>query len=263
MSEVFINGVRDSLCFDKISFFWLKSRAIRASVANCLILNGFIFSGSVLLFHFIFSPLLACISALLPLKGLYEIAETGFLLLWILPIYFLSFFANTVWYQDIATNAFNINNMRTSKSTTVSARIADSLYRSILNMTFLAQTSIVSLIPVIGPLLYLLHVAMIYSTTCFEYRHVHAGWDGDTRIRAQHSLWLYFLGFGFPAALISAFLPRFVDSGILSLCLPFGIIAASCATPRPWGYPVYYFQVSVSVTDLFLQWWRRWIQRRG
>jgi len=250
MFHDFVAGLQDSLNVKFIALFLLKSPVIRKRMRNCLVLNGLIFIGSILVFRCLVSPMLLYLFA----DSIYDhipcIVETAYLFLWIIPIYFISFIANTFWYQDIATNAFSIINPEPRPA---NSNVVDILYRSILHLFYLLQTSLSRLIPIIGPALYLVHVSQLFASTSFEYRHP------SLNFRKSAS-WFYFFGFGAPAAAISFFLPKFLDSGILAVLLPLGILSACAARP---GCDLEIFTLSRLAADFCLRGGARLARRRN
>ena len=117
MLSPFIAGVRDSLSLHQIVRFLASSREIRRLTANCVILNGVILVGSIAIFKYVVYYIFTFLYSFIVPAGLddtlliYKLMHTAFIVLWVLPIYLISLFANTVWYQDIATNAFMLRHI--------------------------------------------------------------------------------------------------------------------------------------------------------
>jgi hypothetical protein len=119
-----LQGVRDSLRLDATLVFFLSSVTVRVRAAQCLLLNGLIFLGSIFLADYVWAPLLGKILELSGGSSSAATASTGasialpeesnlaswlhvlflyaYQFLWLYPLYIISFILNTVWYQDIA-----------------------------------------------------------------------------------------------------------------------------------------------------------------
>jgi hypothetical protein len=126
-----VDGVFDSLRLPSTLIFFLSSVTVRVRTAQCIVLNGVIFLGSILLADFIMAPMLRALLALggitssnatvlgglampiasasIPLPSGVEEAHVGawlnvvflyaYQLLWIYPLYAISFILNAIWYQ--------------------------------------------------------------------------------------------------------------------------------------------------------------------
>jgi etoposide-induced 2.4 mRNA len=106
--------------------------------------------------------------------------------LWVLPVFWISKPINVIWFQDIASAALNesqklkkTKSQQSSSSQSVSQSIsrfiADLLFSILLQLLFLLQAMVVGLIPGVGGLLSLLHMTILYSFYCFEYKWMHDG----------------------------------------------------------------------------------------
>ena len=95
-------------------------------------------------------------------------------ILWIYPIYGLSFVLSTVWYQDIADHAYLVfrNGKRHEFVMSFSrwlSLMADELYRCLVVGAFSLQMTLCALVPYgLGSVLSVLHLAWIYSLYSFE-----------------------------------------------------------------------------------------------
>eukprot|EP00656_Telonema_subtile_P056938 TRINITY_DN9249_c0_g1_i6.p1 TRINITY_DN9249_c0_g1~~TRINITY_DN9249_c0_g1_i6.p1 ORF type:complete len:138 (-),score=13.86 TRINITY_DN9249_c0_g1_i6:385-798(-) len=86
--------------------------------------------------------------------------------------------------------------------------------------------------PYLGPVFFLIGLAMlawICAFYSFEYVWSINGWSVDRRIAHFETNYAYFLGFGMPCALITAFVPFFVSNGIFALVFPVLIILATAS----------------------------------
>lgn len=144
-------GLHDSLSIHKSFIFFVTSKTIQIRVIQCFLLNGVLFIGSLILYNYIISPVIyyllvldmTQISNINNISLAYSIQQYDnnnnsnnnnnnnittslyitecilwlvYRILWLYPIYTLSFILSTIWYQDIATHSYNLVNNNTSSN---------------------------------------------------------------------------------------------------------------------------------------------------
>jgi len=244
-------GFADALRLHRCALLLLQSRMLRWRTLQCFFLNGIIFLGSILLYNHVVSPFLRFLFArsLFALGVLTHESQEAYLdacfnffkilyhVLWIYPIYCISFILNTVMYQDLADEAFSISKRSVSdkprRSVSALRRIVDEMFRVILNMLYIIWMHCLYLVPIFGPLLYFVHICWLASLYAFEYRWVSLKWNTSERMQYFEKHWLYFLGFGLPVSLLCLLCPRFVDTGVFAILFPFFIFTSTMAQPKP------------------------------
>ncbi|CAB4010222.1 etoposide-induced homolog [Paramuricea clavata] len=185
---------------------------------------------------------------------------------WVIPLFWLTKPLNSLWYQEIADLAYR---RRSGKPTVllsssgsfaqnVSLTIADIFFSLLIQGFFLLQATLVSIVPIVGPILSLLHMTLLHSLYCFEYTWVNKGWRVDKRLAFIETNWPYFVGFGLPLALLTNGSNSLVVSGcIFAILFPLFIVSANEAQPiETQSVPVRIFSVSVWLTNKVLR--RSW-----
>lgn len=236
--SVWLSGVKDSLMLHQCVFFLARSQTIRYRTLQCFILNGVIFLGSIFLFNWAIDPVLSILRRLVQEEEAWATDFIGasfsalYKVLWIYPIYCISFVLNTVMYQEVADSALALLQHKPSRSARPLERLIHETWRALVNFVFLVEMYLIYYIPVIGPWTYFIHSCWMASIYCFEYRWCHLGWTSNARVDYFEGHWLYFAGFGFPVSLLILCCPRFIDTGVFALFFPIFILTATKAEPK-------------------------------
>lgn len=256
-------------------------KEIYSMMVQCCILNGGIFWMSILLFEnylipvlqhltfFIFKSITGSETAQSLMWGwMAPTLSYIFRAFWVIPLFWITKPLNNLWYQEIADLAYR---RRSGKPTVLlssggslaqnlSLTIADIFFSLLIQGFFLLQATLVSIVPIVGPVLSLLHMTLLHSLYCFEYTWVNKGWRVDKRLSYIECNWPYFVGFGLPLAVLTNINPSFVVSGcIFAILFPLFIVSASEAQPvEIKNVPVRIFSFSVWLTNkVFRHSWSR------
>jgi len=242
VAEAALAGLLDSCKIYWAILLFVKSKRIRTLATQCFQLNGAIFLTSVLFMNYVLHPLVSfIISDRGPADGVMEtLFHVMFLVLWVFPIYVISFILNAVWYQDIADETF-LHNRDGEKHTVAPDKatfqqrlvkvLSEELYRMLVAFMFLLQSLVCSGIPHIGVALYFVQATWLQSLYSFEYKWSLEGWPLEAKLTFFEFNWAYMAGFGLPAALVNWYFPMFVSSGIYALVFPIFIMMAILANP--------------------------------
>mmetsp|Transcript_2718 Transcript_2718/g.6282 ORF Transcript_2718/g.6282 Transcript_2718/m.6282 type:complete len:316 (+) Transcript_2718:65-1012(+) len=245
MGRAFFYGIADSLKFHNTMIFLVTSSVIRRNVLMCIVLNGLIFLGSYYFLHLAIRPLLETILAFDPIGiALTEKPEPTQILvirfffslyqiLWLYPIYFLSYILSAIWYQAIVDATYKIIDEPRRKFGNVQQMefVSEKLYYFFLTLGLYLQMFALTFVPVVGVWLCFLHVCWLYSLYSFEYRWEKQGTRLVSRLMYFEKNWAYFFGFGFPLGIVTIQFPNLVQYGLYALTAPAYIMMAITARP--------------------------------
>lgn len=178
-----------------------------------------------------------------------------FSLTWILPLFLLSRVVNALWFQDIADSAYKIRKGRPQLFPSISKLIADVLVSVVVQFLFIAQSWLVSLVPIkyVGRGLSIAHMCLLYSLYSFEYKWFNMGWELNRRLTFIEYNWPYFLGFGLPLAVLTELPKSFILSAcVFSTLFPLFIVSGNEAVPQPsqLELPIKIFAPVITVSNL-------------
>ena len=234
-------GLLDSVAFHRGLVLIVKSEKVRVRVVQCLVLNGVIFLGSIFIFQNILGPLLRSgLGFLLQLESsehtldvMQAWIEWIYFLLWIVPVYLLSFILNTLWYQDIARESMRvfppISTRSAASSSSISSGIVQVIFRSLFNLIFLLYLCLLYR----WKWVYAINLAWLVAYNAFEYRWIADKLTFDEKINLFEKNYIYFMFFGIGTAIFAVQFPAIVENGLISLVLPFHIMSASTAGNPP------------------------------
>ncbi len=169
------------------------------------------------------------------------VSELIFRVLWLYPVYCISFILNAAWYQEVADEAQqhfcppDPGEKAGSGGLGFLKMVRDEIFRLLLVLGFAVQASVLGgVVPgVTGVALSFVCYSWLFSFYCFEYGWSARGWRLLRRTRHFEQDWLYYLGFGAPGALATTFFPGLVNGGVFALVFPLFIaVGANCDGER-------------------------------
>lgn len=223
---------------------YYSEKKIAKQVLKCCALNGGFTWMSIILFEQILLPTLKYV--LLQIYGhksddllviwswLQAILSILFGMMWVLPIFLLCKIVSSLWFADIANEAYNARKGQPQLIPSISKIIADFLLSMIVQVLFLIQSMLMNCIPLwlIGRALCFVHLCLLYSLYSFEYKWFNMGWELHRRLSYIEINWPYFLGFGLPLTIVTNFSDSLiVSSCIFSIFFPLFILSGNEAKP--------------------------------
>jgi etoposide-induced 2.4 mRNA len=231
--QCFWSGLRDSVRVGGggLSLLWLRSFQMMA------LHNGVLFLGSYVLFMGLLIPGLeaelraAQPGVLTSLLGLVFFAPYAtILMLWFVPLYVYTVYANALWHSGIAAEL--IMQRKPKKGDTASAvtAVTDFFYKVVVHNVMLVFAFLSGYLPFyIGPIVQAVLYAWLYAVYCFEYK-----WQSKGFVEYFETRWVYFVGFGAPLTAVSYLLPSFFSAyPIVSILVPFFCLSAQHGRPTP------------------------------
>ncbi|KAF0980720.1 hypothetical protein FDP41_013203 [Naegleria fowleri] len=251
-------GFRDGMNLPLAIDIFAKSKTLKPLFAQCFVLNGCLFVGSIIFFDYIATPLFNSSTASESNgNGLEQNAmNTDYLsfilgllfaslknLFWIWPLYTVSFILSAAWYDDIAEHVAKKTSLHKRASSQSSSsnsldfrsniikKITDLIYRPIIFFIFLLQASLVSVVPIFGTITSFVLYSWLYAFYAFEYVWSYKGYSLERRIKYFEERWGYMLAFGAPNAFLSNYFPFFLSSGVWAMLFPMFIVLAMVSKP--------------------------------
>lgn len=266
----FFSGLKDGLNFRRVFRVFRHSEVIRQKALLCAVLNGGVFLGSMLLVNYVVQPFVHFVLTSLgaSTSGFDVVFNLVYYLLWLWPVYVLSFFLSGFWFGDIAAAAFKLLH---GKPPPVDLKklprvLADEARRSLLFGVFLAHGAAAAYLPYAGTLGVFAFGAWFNAFYAVDYTWSSLGERLDQRVERFHTLWLYFLGFGAPVTILTMLFPFLASAGILSLTFPLMIVCACAARPvqDPQVPPLPVFSTSMGIARMVEKLVMKWYMgRRG
>eukprot|EP01134_Creolimax_fragrantissima_P001197 CFRG1197T1 len=245
---LFLEGVADAVAVPKVFDVIDRSDRAFSKVGKCLLMNSVLFIGCLHLFNgYVVSMLMFVVKTMYDVLGIEQgdqqaavteaVFNLAYCIIWVYPVYSVSFIINAIWYQDIAEDAYIIlqgqrhvrkkHPSQRSVLASISTKIAENIVSLLLEMVVAIQVLVLHFIPCIGPFLSFVLMSWLYSLYCFEFKWACFGWSLDKRLSFIERRWPYFLGFGLPLSCATFFSTKFLSSGLFAILYPPFLIMAT------------------------------------
>jgi etoposide-induced 2.4 mRNA len=256
--RVGFNGMHASVKLHRTLLFIVTSRTTAMRTLQCFTLNGGIFLGSIAFLELALLPALSFVGDSLRsaswttasepqpnsissddtapwidlVGAVQDLTSNFFTVLWLIPMYALSFILNTLWYVEIAEQVFKQEYGRVTPITNITDIIRDEVYRILLMVWLTIQIyGVYMFVPYFGSVYAFLYTSWICAFYCYDYKWTLQGWTIDQRLHVFEEHWVFMLGFGTPCALVTWWLPQFIGYGIYAMVFPLSMILAIISSP--------------------------------
>lgn len=244
-------GFKDAVSLHRCFVFFVHDNRIVKKVAQCFVLNGVIFLGSILLLQHVLKPgthwllhmsLHSWAPALL-LNAADSLIVAVYTWLWLFPAYTISLLVNCLWYQEIAEHAFNViqkqavgeghqrQKLRHAPQP-LNVFIAQEVYRVLLFSVFLAQNVVVRHVPYAGRPVQFLLTSWVYAFYWFDYKWSLTNLPLENRVQFFQSHWAYFAGFGSLCIIPQLFFSFLLSEALMGMAFPLFVLMACESDPR-------------------------------
>uniref|UniRef100_A0A0E0H111 Uncharacterized protein n=1 Tax=Oryza nivara TaxID=4536 RepID=A0A0E0H111_ORYNI len=258
---LWLAGFLQAARLHRVVSFCASSRPLSARIAQCFLLNGFIFLGSLLTLKSVVIPILSWI---LPgdcsqLQGQHlcdhtvAVATYSFLRSVLIQIFYLRVEYTLVWtivlpssrfpYNDIAKHALDVVKRKsldatkaldahtisesTEKPEGVAIGIGEQVYSILLLTIFFIEVSVIGYIPYFGKPMNFLLLSLMYAYYCFEYKWNFFAVSLNERLDFFESNWAFFAGFGSPCVLPIFFFSPLTSYGVMAILYPLFVLTAA------------------------------------
>ena len=223
-------GFLDSWRIIRPISYVVSSPGVLNRVLQCMVVTGALFLGSIFVFNQFISPVLRHIGGSVGTYYIESAFEFLCNLLWLYPVYIVSFVLTTFWVQDIFDAAFAHfygSKLRRLQPLTLAQLLSYLVRRIVMIAIFQIQCALLSLLPFpIGRLIEIVHYSLLHSYYCFEYITMALNMGLDKSVEVFEYRWDYFLGFGlsFTACIIT--FPGITSAGVFCFLFPFLVLTS-------------------------------------
>eukprot|EP00898_Chlorokybus_atmophyticus_P002878 jgi/Chlat1/3591/Chrsp234S03580 len=256
---LFWAGFKEACSIHRAVVYFARSRVILVKTAQCFLLNGLIFLGSMVLLNSVVTPFVRWLLSLSPAWAGGNIAvdspvvaearaDVARVLDSALAVMYNEI-AKVAYKEQLAIDASNAAADNNGKSAAngaskqqqqssslpagidrIGQMVGEEIYRIVLFSVFVAQVSLVSFVPAVGPFLYFILLAWLYAFYCFDYRWSLAGWSLNRRILTVLT-GVSLLRAGSPCTLATFFLNTLTSAGVMAMVFPLFVLVAMASDP--------------------------------
>ncbi|XP_062185596.1 protein EI24 homolog isoform X2 [Phragmites australis] len=253
---LWLAGFLQAARLHRVVSFCVSSRALSVRIAQCFLLNGLIFLGSLLILKSVVIPTLLW---MLPEQcnqlgeqhlcdhkaavAIYSFLRFGlveiFYVFWFYPLYVFSFILSALWYNDIAKHALDVvKSKRLDLTEGLDARnitesedrpegfdrvalgIGEQVYSILLLTIFFVEVSVIGYIPYFGKAMNFLLLSLMYKWNFFAV-------SLNKRLDFFESNWAFFAGFGGPCVVPIFFFSPLTSYGVMAILYPLFVLTAA------------------------------------
>jgi hypothetical protein len=210
-------GIQDSIHLEyKCIKSLMKLKEIKKVFKDIIILNIFIYYIPSLIYYYLI-PNIVSIFVQMNTNYYNYIINT----FWYIPILVITHLSNLHFYSKIIyLYSQKINNNKMSNIKYISQSIFYQLCFLLINLSI----NLLYYLPYFGNFIYLILLTFFYSYYCYDYKYNIYKIDYNSKIHYYEKNWVYFLGNGFPFAIILIIFNSMECFILTSILLPLMII---------------------------------------
>ncbi|KAJ9524047.1 hypothetical protein QJQ45_022464 [Haematococcus lacustris] len=226
---------------------------------KCVVLNGFIFLGSIAWWQHALEPLISfsiqmAVAPLLP-PAAASVAVTAlhlsYQVLWLAPAYLTTMLVSCAMYNEMAATAVQVHprhaakllSQQRSSTTTVAPSTAGTqkasspkalslevaaqeVYRVVLFLVLYLEVWLIGQLPYVGRGLSIMASCWMTSFFCFDYRWALQGTPLLDRLAFFECAAPFFGGFGLLLAVVTAVMPFYSGAAVIAILFPLFVLVA-------------------------------------
>jgi etoposide-induced 2.4 mRNA len=224
----FLLGILDSLQIFTIYPVISKSEKITNNLKNCLLLNGFLFIGSIIMYHYLIDPVINYFQST-TIGYFLLIGKYFYYIFWLMPVFVICNVINSFWIDEIYLESLVLveeTNIKVEGQGFITA-LANQIERMIIVISFLIFITILNKIPGLIILKYMT-ISILNSLYVFEYILL------QKYLRNYKSImyfieykFFYFLGYGLLLTImVNTIDSMTTNSAIFLIAFPFFLITS-------------------------------------
>ncbi|KAG2231856.1 hypothetical protein INT48_005639 [Thamnidium elegans] len=227
----FLNGLEHASNWPKTFISFYTSSSIQKAMLTMFLLNGVFFLGAIVFLETVYPTA--------TFLGCTWVSLLGY------PTYIALLVINGKFLDIVALKSYHIQAKQQKQKTTTSVveTMASTILTIILYLNAGIFAALLYKLPFIGLISSFLMNCIISSYYCFEYQWIYQGWNLEKRLSYMEKHWAYFLGFGFPATVITFFLTFLRSGAVFSIIYPFATttysqtLASGAKAQTEWTLP--------------------------
>ncbi|CAL1279382.1 unnamed protein product [Larinioides sclopetarius] len=193
-----------------------------------------------------------------------------FFCFWSFPLFIINRFLNLSWDQQVADITSEKAGIKKKDDIGIADSWSDQVASIGVQVLYMIQCIVVQNLPIssiVRNILSTFLLSLLYSLYAFEYKWCSKGWNLQRRLHFIESKWPYFVGFGLPLAVATAYVESYslMDSTCLfSVLFPFCVVGSTITFDsklRSFNSSLRVFKLVACINDFIYNRVCRWLLR--
>ncbi|XP_055943133.1 etoposide-induced protein 2.4 homolog [Argiope bruennichi] len=193
-----------------------------------------------------------------------------FFFFWTFPLFIINRFLNLSWDQQVADITSEKAGIKKKDIFGVTGSWSDQVTSIGVQVLYMIQCIMIQYLPFSSIIRYVAStflLSLLYSMYAFEYKWCLKGWSLQKRIHFIETKWPYFVGFGLPLAVATAYVESYslMDSTCLfSVLFPFCVVGSTITFDsklKDFRSPFRVFKFAACITDFVYYHICKWLLR--